>query len=80
MIHERISIIRLPLKILSSEMDPAEIRFIRKAFIEERGTKLLEKSGRPPFCGSPLKIPRHLVQLLEIRKRIAKAGMKFIAP
>ncbi len=84
LIHEKawsgISIIRLALKVLSSEVDPAEIRFIQKAFMEERSTKLLEKSGRPPSCESPWKIPRQLIQLLEIWKRIANPGMKFIAP
>jgi hypothetical protein len=32
-----------PLKVLSSEMDPAGIRFIRKAFIKERGTEVFRK-------------------------------------
>jgi hypothetical protein len=59
-------------------MDPAEIRFIRKAFIKRKARKFLEKkSAHPPLCESPLKIMRHLVQLLE---KIAKAGMKFISP
>jgi hypothetical protein len=29
--------------VLSSEMDPAEIRFIPKAFIKERGTEVFRK-------------------------------------
>jgi hypothetical protein len=47
------------LKVLSSEVDPAQIRFFRKAFIKERGVKVFTKSARPL-------IPRHLVQLLAI--------------
>jgi len=48
-------------------MDPAEIRFIRKCFIKERGAEVLEKSARPPSCDSPLKVSRHPLQLLAIR-------------
>ncbi len=63
------------LKVLPSEIDPAEIRFIRKAFIKERGAEFLEKFARPPsWRESPLNIPRHLIQLLEIRKRIANGA------
>jgi hypothetical protein len=35
-------------------------------FIKERGAEILEKSTCPPFCESPLKIPRNLVQLLAL--------------
>jgi hypothetical protein len=36
------------LKALTSEMDRTKIRFIRKAFIKERGAEVfLEKSARP---------------------------------
>jgi hypothetical protein len=42
------------LKVLSSEIDPAEIRFIRKAFIKERGVEFLEKFARPPSWGRAL--------------------------
>jgi hypothetical protein len=52
-------------------MDPAEIRFIRKFFIKEEAWKFFEKSARHPSCQCLLKIPRHLVQLLAIGKRIA---------
>jgi hypothetical protein len=38
--------------------------------------KSLKKSARPPSCESPLKIPRHLVQLLAIRILIPNADMK----
>ncbi len=55
-------------------MDLEEISFIRKA------RRFLEKSARLPSCESPSKIPRHLVELLAIRKRIVNAGMKFILP
>ncbi len=44
------------LKVLSSEMDPAEIRLIRKVVIKERGAAVfLEKSARPPSSESSLK-------------------------
>ncbi len=43
------------LKVLSSEIDPAEIRFIRKAFIKEReARRFLEKFARPPSWGRAL--------------------------
>jgi hypothetical protein len=61
-----------------SEMDPPEIRFIPKVFIKERGVEIFDKSAHPLSCESRLKIPRHLVQLLANRKRIANAGMKFV--
>jgi hypothetical protein len=54
---------------LSSEMDLAEIRFTRKAFFKERGVDVLEK-----FLREPLKIPRHLGQLLAIWKQIANGA------
>jgi hypothetical protein len=60
-------------------MDSTEIRFIERPLLRRESRKFLEKSACPLSCESPLKIPRHLVQLLEIRKRIASAGMKFIA-
>ncbi len=44
------------LKVLLSEMEPAEIRFIRNAFIKE-------KSARPPSWECHLMIPRHLVYI-----------------
>jgi hypothetical protein len=56
------------LKLLSCEMNPAEIRFIRKVFTKE-------KSTRPLSYESPLKLQRHLVQLLAIWKQIANTGM-----
>ncbi len=65
--------------VLSSEMELADIRLIQKAFFKEReAQRFLEKSARPLICERPLKIPRHLVQLLAIRKRIPNEGMKFI--
>jgi|LakMenE01Jun11ns_1017448.scaffolds.fasta_scaffold7646180_1 hypothetical protein len=70
----------LPLKVQSPEMDPAETRFLRKAFIQERGAEVFRKIHLSPILWEPLKIPRHFVQLLEVWKRIAQAGMKFIAP
>jgi hypothetical protein len=44
----------LALKVLSSEMDPAE---------------KLVSFARPPGCESPLKLQRHLVRLLAIWKQ-----------
>jgi|688.fasta_scaffold2068443_1 hypothetical protein len=38
-----IKVKRKALKVLSSEMDPAEIRFIRKIFIKERGAEIFRK-------------------------------------
>ncbi len=66
------------LKVLSSEMDPAEIRFIRKAFYfsERRGGFI--KIRLSPILWEPLQIPRHLIQLLTMQERIANARMKFI--
>jgi hypothetical protein len=63
------------LKVLSSEIDPAEIRFIRKAFTKERGAEVFRKIRPSSILGeSPLNIPRHLTQMLEIRKRIANGA------
>jgi hypothetical protein len=56
------------LKVLSREMVPAEIWFIHKR------ERFLEKSALPPSCEFPLKIPRHLRQLLAIRILIAKVA------
>jgi hypothetical protein len=47
-------------------MDPAQIKFIRKALNKERGAEVLEKTARPPSFESSLKIPRHFVQLLAV--------------
>jgi hypothetical protein len=38
-----IKVKRKALKVLSSEMDPAEIRFIRYIFIKERGAEIFRK-------------------------------------
>jgi hypothetical protein len=44
------------LKVLSSEMDPAEIRLVQLAVIKERGAEgFLEKSTRPPSFEIPSK-------------------------
>jgi hypothetical protein len=64
------------LKILSSEMDPAEIRFIQKAFIKERGAEIFRKILPSPTLCEPFKILSHRVQLLAIRQRISNTGMK----
>ncbi len=48
--------------VLSSEMDPAEIRLIRKPFLKERSAEVFSKIRCPPSCESPFKLQRHLVQ------------------
>jgi hypothetical protein len=35
--------------LLSNEMDPAEIKFIGKVFIKERGAKVFKKILPPPI-------------------------------
>jgi hypothetical protein len=46
-----------------SEMDPAEIRLIRKVVIKQRGVKFsFFISAHPPSCETPLKLHLHLVQ------------------
>jgi hypothetical protein len=40
-------------KLPSSEMDPAEIRYIRNAFIKERGVQVFEKSVHPVRSSPP---------------------------
>jgi hypothetical protein len=61
------------LKVLSSEMDPAEIRVFRKVFIKREARRFSEKSARTPSCECPLKIPRSHVQLLAIRKNLCES-------
>ncbi len=51
------------LKVLSSDMDLAEIRSSLKGEVR----KFSEKSARTSICESPLKILGHLVQLLASR-------------
>jgi hypothetical protein len=43
------------LKVLSSEMDPAEIKFIRKACIKERGVEVFRKIRQSPIRREPFK-------------------------
>jgi hypothetical protein len=38
------------LKVLSSEIEPAEIRFIRYVKIKSEARRFLDKSARPPCC------------------------------
>jgi hypothetical protein len=66
---------RQSLKVLSSEMDLAKSRLIQKALIKRRGVEISANFVRPPSCETPLKIRRHLVQLLAIRILIPNAGM-----
>jgi hypothetical protein len=60
----------MSLYVLSSETDPAEIGFIRKTTIKEKGTEkfFYKKSARLPSCERPVKILQHLMQLLAIQK------------
>ncbi len=62
------------LNILSSEMDTAEIRFNKKAFIKERGAEIIRKNLPSPILCELFKILSHLVQLVVIRKRIPNTG------
>jgi hypothetical protein len=56
-------------------MDPAEIRFIRKVFIKERGEEVFRKIRLSlVLCESPLKLQRHLEQLLAIWKQITNSA------
>ncbi len=55
------------LKVLSSEMDPVEIRLIRKVFIKDR---VLEKSVRPPSCESSLKGLSHEIDFKNFDKNL----------
>ncbi len=43
-----LSLLNGGLKLLSNEMDPAEVMLIRKVFIKKRGAEVLEKSAYPP--------------------------------
>ena len=62
-------------------MDPAEIRFIRKAYIKKReARRFLKKSARPPSCESPLKLKRQLVRLLAIQNEFYEPGLALYAP
>jgi hypothetical protein len=43
------------LKVLSSEMDPVEIRLIRKVFIKGRGAEVVRKIRPSPILREPFK-------------------------
>jgi len=54
--------------LLSNEMDPAEIKFIGKVFIKERGAKVFKKILPPPILWEPFEAtapPRSTVGYLE---------------
>ncbi len=59
------------LKILASEMIWPKLGSFVRHLLQREAWRLLEKSARLPSCKSPLKISRHLVQLLTIRILIA---------
>ncbi len=61
-------------------MNPAEIRFIRKVFIKERGAEVFRNLLPYSTLWESFKDSRHLVHLLAIRERIVNVGTKFIAP
>jgi hypothetical protein len=46
----KVAVLQAYLKVLSSEMDPAEIRFIRWVVIKERGAEAFKKK----LCPSPI--------------------------
>jgi hypothetical protein len=62
------------LKVLSSEMDLAEIRFVRKSFIKERGSEVFRKIRPSPILCETLKATPHLIQLLAFWKQIANGA------
>jgi hypothetical protein len=49
LMSQKIPEIKASLKVLSSDMESAEIRFIRKAFIKERGAKVFRKIRPSPI-------------------------------
>ncbi len=63
-----------PLKALSSEMDRPKLGSFERHLLKREVRRILEKSAPPTCCESPLKITRHLVQLLAIRVRIANSA------
>ena len=62
-------------KVLSGDMAPVEIGFIESVqyLLKRKAPKCLDKSACPQSCVSPLKIHRHLVQLLAIMILIANS-------
>ncbi len=62
------------MKVQTSEMDLAEIRFIDRSSLKSEGAELFRKSGPPLSCESPLKIQRPLVQQMVIRILIANSA------
>ncbi len=59
-------------------MEPAEIRFNKKAFIKEKSAEVVRNIRPSPILWEHFKISRHLVQLLAIQEQNATAGMKFV--
>ena len=62
------------LKVLSSEMDAAEISFTLQVVLKSEEQRILEKSTHPPSYQSPSNLRRHLVQLLAIWKQLANGA------
>jgi hypothetical protein len=54
---------------MPSELDLAEIRFIRQVSLKSEARRFLEKSACTPYCESPLKLRCQLVRLLAIWKQ-----------
>ncbi len=65
----------LQLKVQSSNMDPAEIGFIRKAFIKESGGEVCRNILRPQSCESFLQLTKvlHIPTAVIIRFRFANS-------
>jgi hypothetical protein len=53
------------------------LKMISSCLLKAGSWRFSADFSRPPSCESPLKIPRHLVQLLAIIILIANAAMKF---
>jgi hypothetical protein len=50
-----------------------------RSSLQSKARRFLEKSANPPSSESPLKIPRHLIQLLVVGNLIANRAERFIA-
>jgi hypothetical protein len=65
--------------VLSTEMDQAKSGLTRKLFINGRGAEVLRIIARPSSCGSPLKILRHLKQLMAVRILISNGAHSYVS-
>ncbi len=69
----------VPLKVLSNEMDPAQIRFIRLVVIKEWGAEIFRKIRLSPMLWEPFKVTAPsstAVGYTVFRNELPTAGMK----